>query len=265
MSAINSIRVFTEPQREELGLARENDSLLRIRCEVTSHPSVSVKWSKQSLYGHYLAPTTDRTHHRLLVSNNFLIDPSPIESDSPIDWSRSNASQWVEASATSEDGHSMVAELAIHQVVMSDAGIYTCSTPNDSRRVQVKVQHRPRIVPAQRRTTPKVAANAGTPFVKFVCSALAYPIASFNWTVKGNKVISEAERFELNDKYRVVARSMLASHRHSDQLSAGFHHSSELIIHHLEEDDFRSYKCFAYNQFGFDQVTFELVHKSRFH
>ncbi|KAH9521583.1 plasma membrane cell adhesion molecule [Dermatophagoides farinae] len=189
---------------------------------------------------------------------------------------------------------SIHSELAINQVNFVDSGIYTCHTMNDSRSIAIRIRHRPRIfVPYNLR---KIAANNGEQqSVKFVCSALAYPTnVYFNWTRfttvnddddddddHNNNNNNNADSDEIpkkqqqqtsmmlinSDKYRVIFPSSSESSSTSSALETemiikNYHHTSELIIRHLDNNDYGIYECMVNNEFGNDHQRFELVRKS---
>lgn len=274
-SAINSLHLFSSSSNTSSAIIQEGDRFFRLRCQVTANPSITVKWSRRFLY----APLTDKDSVYLMANmsslsahwaiNNFIIDNQDSNGDTAIDWSRSNVSQYDDRDMSSHNGqtpnsHLIVSELVISDVSLIDAGIYTCITPNDSKHISVFIEHHPRIF--YRRNSLMAAADRGTPFVKFVCSAIAYPFVSFNWTVKSNKMISEANAAD-GDKYRVVGAVAVVTNATSHtSLSPTemerYHFSSELIVHGVDDDDYGNYKCAAYNHLGLDQVTFQLVEKS---
>lgn len=71
----------------------------------------------------------------------------------------------------------------------------------------------------------------------------------------------------LSNKYRVILPSTESSSSTTTELEMiikNYHHTSELIINHLNENDYGIYECIVYNEYGNDYQRFELVRKSMF-
>lgn len=327
-SSIVSIELQHPPNtRNGNKVVHEGDTHFRLECKVLSNDSITVKWSRQSYYQDILTKTTTsrqsiRRHKSLFSSfrpstatttttstttgsnaNRMPYDDGDDDELDPIDWSRTNVSHFsspLNASTAAASGlekhhgqQLLVSHLTIRNVTFEDSGIYTCAAITSdqhvsSKNIQISVRHRPHILTEPNRR--KVAADVGAPFVKFVCSALAYPVVYFNWTVKGNEMVSSEVNRD-DDKYRVVSHNAVASptttrslqlrgpstnftninninniniDNNNDSITmSSYYFESELIIRSVAMDDFRSYNCLAYNQMGKDQMTFELVKKSK--
>lgn len=250
---------------QSVPLIREGDKYFRLECRVTANPSITVQWTKETFSYRAKGPSAEGSSTSSKeASHNFKERPS-------IDWSRSNLSQSLvpNLSARPDTGaHTVVSVLLVHEVSYVDAGLYTCVTPNDTKQIQVPIEHYPRIMSGI--NARKVAADGATPSVKFVCSAVAYPISHFNWTVNGNGMVSGASSVNgrpsgVSDKYSVTSRHGLGTHGSSTSNSemSSYHFTSELIIRDVNEADFGQYECIAFNQMGTDRATFELVQKSK--
>lgn len=258
-SAIHSLQLYSSGRVVEE--VQEGDPYFELRCEVYASPSITVKWTRHFRYKRLVEKfrwNTDPLTQVAAVTTaqpSNIIDNKDSGNESGLDWSRSNVSQYSSGRLL-DVGQSIVSNLFITKVSLIDSGVYTCITPNDSKHISVRVRHRPRIL--YKPNTLMVATDRLADTVKFVCSAIAYPLASFNWTVNGNKMISEANAHD-DDKYRV------STHKQPTETEMDtYHFSSELIVQSVTDDDYRSYKCSAFNHLGSDQVTFELVHKSKY-
>lgn len=281
----------------------EGDTYFRVICNVLSNDSITLKWSRQSYYQNILSKTSIKSIRRHKSHFSSFRPSSPTSSSSnnrisykndeldPIDWSRTNVSHFssilnnsaVTSGLKNYHGKQLLtSQLTISNVTFEDSGIYTCagiSTDQhiSSKNIQISVRHAPHILTQPIRR--KVAADVGVPFVKFVCSALAYPVVYFNWTVKGSVMVSSEVNRD-DDKYQVVSHNTIASSTTTRSLRpkgsgtnfttndndinmSSYYFESELIIRRVAKDDFRSYNCLAYNQMGKDQMTFELVKKSK--
>jgi hypothetical protein len=157
-----------------------------------------------------------------------------------IDWFRAKLKEEEEKFLQ----HHQLSILTIFNISRSDAGIYTCYTLGDVKQILVNIKFKPKII----KNELKVAADIGeTISIKFICLANAYPYVHFNWSINTDDI-------GFRNKYQIIRANV-------QQNSYTF--KSELIINGINEMDFRSYKCFAYNELGSDEVLFELVKKSK--
>ena len=158
-----------------------------------------------------------------------------------IDWFR--AKQREERQTVMQPFVHQISILNIYNISRTDAGLYTCYTLGESQQILVNVEFKPRILT----NISKVAADVNQKqSIRFVCLADAFPYVHFNWTSNTGHIVS-------NNKYWITKESV-------DDKSSMY--KSELIINKLNQMDFKSYKCLAYNELGSDEVIFHLVKKS---
>ena len=264
VSSINSLQLMSSTlspasSNRSDPVIREGDKYLQIECLVIANPSITVQWTKQHLYRDLLAAGNNNKQQQ--ESKNTFDLADLWKQRLHIDWSRSNISQTVnEVYHADSLTYLIVSRLTVFSVSFVDTAIYTCVTPNDTRQILVQVEHSPHIM--SRLNPSKVAADTSeTTSVKFVCSALAYPISHFNWTVKDNQMVNEASGS--NDKYKVISRHGIGTHHSAYSERNSYHFTSELIIRNVSELDYAQYECIAFNQMGTDRATFKLVHKSK--
>ncbi|KAI2806235.1 heterophilic cell-cell adhesion via plasma membrane cell adhesion molecule [Blomia tropicalis] len=271
LSSIKSIRISSSSSTSSASLAsssnqttstiREGDAYFTIECQVNANPSIAIQWTKQYSMNHWdLSRSRSSFNDTEPYFNNgplFVNEDESIDSNA-IDWNRSNVSQTQPFYGGSDlSAQLIVSRLTIGNVRFTDSGVYSCITPNDTRTIQVNIEHRPRIMAGF--GSPIVATDYGSSVsaVKFYQHFLTYNSI-------GRLMIQRKQRsikIGSNSKYQLMTRNgQLGSHRSSDQ-SDNQHFTSELIIHHITEQDYGQYQCEAYNRFGSDQSMFELVRK----
>lgn len=180
------------------------------------------------------------------------VDSNPV---AKVKWKKEDITQtndnidWFRAKLTEENHTVMqryryqISVLNIYNISRTDAGLYTCYTLGDSKQITVNVKFKPKIVT----NNLKIAADIEEkPIIRFVCVANAYPYVHFNWTTNSGDIVSD-------HKYVITKETIEGNSNHF---------KSQLIINKLNQMDFKSYKCVAYNELGSDEVLFQLVKKS---
>ena len=136
-----------------------------------------------------------------------------------------------------------ISVLNIYNISRTDAGLYTCYTLGESQQILVNVNFKPKIFTNNLKIAADIEQKSN---LIFECLANAFPYVHFNWSSNNGDIVS-------NNKYTITKVSV-------DGKTNMF--KSELMISKLNQMDFKSYKCMAYNELGSDEVLFEMVKKS---